>query len=242
MRKWGMFLIIFALLVCGAVIGWSKVTINGGGYFPEFYWTGRHSDANTLYTVSHLCENPDGRLGRCTSRVKCYHQMQCDRNASIWECPLGHGYPPYVCCIFRKNQVIFPDDGEQAVPSHNDSLKAQSTSTTAPPTNVVSPVELRTILEPATSRGILFPDENGNFKMPSNRIVGMSENATQRALLLKNKERLLPKPSVCGPISLGDKIHGGVEAELGEFPWLVNLEYRTGKCVHIKRIREKKEK
>lgn len=134
--------------------------------------------------------------------------------------------------------MIFPDDGgEQAVLGHNDSAKVPSTSTTIAPTNVVSPVELRTILEPATSRGILFPDENGNFKMPSNRIVGMSENATQRALLLKNKERLLPKPSVCGPISLGDKIHGGIEAELGEFPWLVNLEYRTGKCVHIERLR-----
>ncbi|XP_075148900.1 serine protease 7-like isoform X2 [Haematobia irritans] len=38
---------------------------------------------------------------------------------------------------------------------------------------------------------------------------------------------LFPKPPDCGPVTVGEKIHGGVEAELGQFPWLANLEYRN---------------
>ncbi|KAM7364429.1 serine protease 7-like [Cochliomyia hominivorax] len=42
---------------------------------------------------------------------------------------------------------------------------------------------------------------------------------------IQNSNELFPKPPVCGPVTIGNKIYGGEETELGEFPWLANLEY-----------------
>lgn len=79
-----------------------------------------------------------------------------------------------------------------------------------------------------SSRGILFPDENGNFNIPKVAPPGISNRWANEWLQHEKKVKLFPRPPVCGPMLVGDKIHGGVEAQLGEFPWLANLEYRNG--------------
>ncbi|XP_073817192.1 serine protease 7-like [Musca autumnalis] len=71
----------------------------------------------------------------------------------------------------------------------------------------------RTQLE---SQRIIFPrDDDGN---------GV-QSSTKRQEITTDDD-LFPKPPVCGPISVVNKIYGGEEAELGEFPWLVNLEHK----------------
>lgn len=48
---------------------------------------------------------------------------------------------------------------------------------------------------------------------------------------------MLPKSPVCGAITIVNKIYGGAEAELTEFSWMVNLEYRTGELAKCLRKR-----
>lgn len=49
---------------------------------------------------------------------------------------------------------------------------------------------------------------------------------------IKNSNEVLPKPPVCGPIAVNIKIYGGEETDLGEFPWLANLEYKKRKLIN----------
>ncbi|XP_005185364.2 serine protease 7 [Musca domestica] len=72
------------------------------------------------------------------------------------------------------------------------------------------------------SQRIIFPsdDEEKNSYQTSTRRQDTSTEIPQ------DYDELFPKPPVCGPISLVNKIYGGEEAELGEFPWLVNLEHK----------------
>lgn len=66
---------------------------------------------------------------------------------------------------------------------------------------------------------IIFPnDENDRYVAPM--------LTTPRATISTQISELFPKPPVCGPISVVNKIYGGEETELGEFPWLANLEYK----------------
>ncbi|XP_061401322.1 serine protease 7-like [Musca vetustissima] len=74
-----------------------------------------------------------------------------------------------------------------------------------------------------SSQRIIFPteDEREAYQTSKNR---RQDASTERSQQYDNE--LFPKPPVCGPILVVNKIYGGEEAELGEFPWLVNLEHR----------------
>ncbi|XP_013105116.2 serine protease 7 [Stomoxys calcitrans] len=65
---------------------------------------------------------------------------------------------------------------------------------------------------------IVFPRDDDTFTYSSK-----PHPYTERP---QNNDDLYPKPPVCGPISVVNKIYGGEEAELGEFPWLANLEHK----------------
>ncbi|XP_073817188.1 phenoloxidase-activating factor 1-like [Musca autumnalis] len=166
----------------------------------------------TITGVSNLCHNPYGRLGRCLSLEKCLRLKSGggDNDIINWHCSYGRGLPPYVCCTFG-NSIVFPDDdddGYRRIP-------------------FVAPSFVRSFEKPnedkisRSSANIFSPNENDNSEN--------KKNATEMLTMLVNDttKDLFPKPGVCGPLTVGDKIHGGWEAELGEFPWLVNLEYRT---------------
>ncbi|XP_073817190.1 serine protease 7-like [Musca autumnalis] len=200
MEKRGFYLATVSLIVCIAIC-WCKVTISG---------------------VSNICRNPDGRLGRCISKTKCYNHSGCDRNASNSECAHGHGEPPYVCCIFGNN-IIFPDDDHDM--RSMSSVTAAALNKSSLPSNVM--VRSSETTTSSSNRRIFFPDENGNFNIAKVKLPEIGDRWSSKWLEHKDKIKLLPHPPVCGPMNVGDKIHGGVEAQLGEFPWLVNLEYRN---------------
>ncbi|XP_075148901.1 serine protease 7-like [Haematobia irritans] len=204
MIKRGFYFAIF-LLILGTELCWSQVM--------------------NITGVQYVCRNPDGRVGRCTSKEKCHHYAGCNQTASIWECPMGRGSPPYVCCIFGKN-IIFPDD-DSADDRRQPASRAGSDVIVNENSNSIENRTVDQTIKPmisgSKSRGILFPDENGNFLIPT-----PSSNVIMPKLLLpRNNLNLFPTPPICGPSLVGDKIHGGVEAMLGQFPWLVNLEYRN---------------
>lgn len=93
---------------------------------------------------------------------------------------------------------------------------------------------------------IIFPDDRNYIPVDQNnginrRNLPLDGNAGISRINLPLNENndnrtrtgalsLLPRPKTCGPIRPVEKIYGGTEAELGEFPWLVNLEYRMGMC------------
>uniref|UniRef100_A0A1I8P524 Peptidase S1 domain-containing protein n=1 Tax=Stomoxys calcitrans TaxID=35570 RepID=A0A1I8P524_STOCA len=172
----------------------------------------------TIEGVNHVCQNNEGHMGRCTSKEKCRtNNAANDSNANSQDCPNGHGEPPYICCIFGSS-IVFPDHEAGRTKTYNN-----STPPTLAPKIDIHSKPLDTQSSGFQSRGILFPNEDGHFDIPT-----PSSSGVMTKMLTSNKKLdLFPKPSVCGPMALGDKIHGGVEAELGEFAWLVNLEYRT---------------
>lgn len=59
-----------------------------------------------------------------------------------------------------------------------------------------------------------FPESNfGGFQQPTDRRnLGRSVD--------------LPRPPACGGISIENKIYGGEDSDLDEFPWMVLLEYK----------------
>lgn len=74
---------------------------------------------------------------------------------------------------------------------------------------------------------IIFPNDENGFRQSTIKQQPSTERP-QRDVYSQDTA-LFPKPPVCGPISVVNKIYGGEDAELGEFPWLVNLEHRKGK-------------
>ncbi|XP_055850364.1 uncharacterized protein LOC129914937 [Episyrphus balteatus] len=66
-----------------------------------------------------------------------------------------------------------------------------------------------------TPSTVLFPTEN---RPNINRIRGQSFNQSPRGQL--------PGPPACGGVTLQNKIYGGDDTDLSEFPWLAIFEYR----------------
>lgn len=65
-------------------------------------------------------------------------------------------------------------------------------------------------------RTVLFPSTEGSFINKGSRSVNARPIITS----------LLPSPPSCGGVAIQNKIYGGSEAELNEFPWMVLLEYK----------------
>lgn len=70
---------------------------------------------------------------------------------------------------------------------------------------------------------IIFPDDSTEDDRVDNKGETTKRPSTQ------SNSSIFPQPPVCGPVLIGNKIYGGEEAELGEFPWLANLEYKRRK-------------
>lgn len=89
-----------------------------------------------------------------------------------------------------------------------------------------------------TGTRIVFPEDSGET---ANNPTTTTITATMTTLTSSESNKyenlqqasLFPKPPECGPVSIANKIYGGEETELGEFPWLANLEYKTRKYTRV---------
>ncbi|XP_055903356.1 uncharacterized protein LOC129939382 [Eupeodes corollae] len=68
---------------------------------------------------------------------------------------------------------------------------------------------------------VLFPTQNRGISRPRGR--GQSSSSSSSPSFARGE---IPKPPACGGVTLQNKIYGGDDADLFEFPWLVMLEYR----------------
>uniref|UniRef100_A0A1I8PXG4 Clip domain-containing protein n=1 Tax=Stomoxys calcitrans TaxID=35570 RepID=A0A1I8PXG4_STOCA len=171
----------------------------------------------TIPGVSHLCRSY-GYWGRCISVHKCHRYQDYAEQYSMQYCLYGHGRPPYICCTFG-NTIVFPDDG------HDETITSSTTTTISTTTpRPKPPPKRRYNVEELHSIVIDLPSEIEDLIKQDKITNKTMEKQTKK----QNDIQLFPKSGECGPLSIGHKVYGGVEAELGEFAWLVNLEYRTG--------------
>lgn len=61
------------------------------------------------------------------------------------------------------------------------------------------------------------------FSFPGQSFGGVSQPVNRRNL---GRSIDLPRPPACGGISIENKIYGGEDSDLNEFPWMVLLEYK----------------
>ncbi|XP_058984377.1 serine protease 7-like [Musca domestica] len=180
-------------------------------------WQYISSNVITIRGVSNLCYNPHGRLGRCLTVAKCLRVKGDVKDILNWPCYNGRGLPPYVCCTFG-NSIVFPDDDDDGEGDANDfgnsGIMPFGSSKFFRDLGQRNGDKIKQI----SSGSVSIASEDGN-----------TENRKNETALLINEitSDVFPQPGVCGPLMVDDKIHGGWEAQLGEFPWLVNLEYRT---------------
>lgn len=163
-----------------------------------------NNDKKTLLIIApQRCLNPNGRRGLCVS---------------IYECPS-------LLNALKTRQPTAYEFARKCECSPNGQGRRPYVCCTSD-TGFI----MRNAL---TGSRIVFPDDshdaNGNpTTTPAAVIKTMKIEEVKKNENLQESP-LFPKPPECGPISIANKIYGGDEAELGEFPWLANLEYKKSK-------------
>uniref|UniRef100_A0A0K8VIH4 CLIP domain-containing serine protease n=2 Tax=Bactrocera latifrons TaxID=174628 RepID=A0A0K8VIH4_BACLA len=165
-------------------------------------------------TQPRRCFNPNQRLGACVSIYDCQILLSVLRRVSAQrldteflrasECKDGYGKAPYVCCTgdtgFTRN-TYDDDDGYSRQPS-----------------TVLFPGgrqrQSQRISEVAAG-GRDFNSIGGSGKQHKGPSAGTQTSAAA----------VLPRLPSCGGVTISNKIYGGSDADLYEFPWMVLLEY-----------------
>ncbi|XP_046805552.1 serine protease 7-like [Lucilia cuprina] len=149
------------------------------------------------YEAPPNCYNPNGRSGLCVSIYQC---------PSLLNAIKTHEQTAFA--FARKSECQANDQGRRPY--------VCCTSDTG-----------FTTRHDLNADRIIFPSDS-DYDDQTSRAVGVTTTSAYREKETFQKENspLFPKPPVCGPINIGNKIYGGEETELGEFPWLGNLEYK----------------
>ncbi|XP_039970554.1 serine protease 7 [Bactrocera tryoni] len=172
-------------------------------------------------TQTRRCFNPNQRPGACVSIYDCQTLLSVLQRGSIQpldteflrasECTGGYGNAPYVCCTgdtgFTRN--TYDDDDYNRQPS-----------------TVLFPVGFgegrqrqRQRINAVAGGGRDFNSIGSNGgnggKQPRDLTAGAQTSAAA----------LLPRLPTCGGVTISNKIYGGSDADLYEFPWMVLLEY-----------------
>ncbi|XP_037942639.1 serine protease 7-like [Teleopsis dalmanni] len=74
---------------------------------------------------------------------------------------------------------------------------------------------------------VIFPSDKIIFPTKTEAIRKFPQNIKTATNGIVKDGSIIPYPPYCGSVTLANKIFGGVEAELTEFSWMVNLEYQT---------------
>lgn len=130
-------------------------------------------------------------------------------------CGLGSDNRPFVCCTgdtgYTRNSRVRPAFADYGDYDYGWNPPQQTTST-------------RTLLFPSQDvRPWSFGNERVNNRNPVQAVQRPVFQSQQQSI---DGASLLPQPPTCGAVSIDNKIYGGQDTELYEFPWLVLLEYR----------------
>lgn len=130
-------------------------------------------------------------------------------------CGLGSDNRPFVCCTgdtgYTRNSRVRPAFADYGDYDYGWNPPQQTTST-------------RTLLFPSQDvRPWSFGNERVNNRSPVQAVQRPVFQSQQQSI---DGASLLPQPPTCGAVSIDNKIYGGQDTELYEFPWLVLLEYR----------------
>ncbi|XP_062123891.1 LOW QUALITY PROTEIN: serine protease 7 [Drosophila sulfurigaster albostrigata] len=181
------------------------------------------------------CINPNQRAGLCVQISECqtlYSVLQ-QPNLSPNEkqfvresgCGRGSDNRPFVCCTadtgYTRSRRItpnFPDYGDFGE-SFNNNFNSFDYGWNQAPSS-----DQRTVLFPRQeTRPWSFGNEQSNDR-------GFGRSQTQQPQVQQQQQgdgsSLLPQPPACGGVTIDNKIYGGEDADLNEFPWTVLLEYR----------------
>ncbi|KAH8409678.1 hypothetical protein KR222_001579, partial [Zaprionus bogoriensis] len=165
------------------------------------------------------CLNPNQRAGLCVQITECQtlHQVLQQNSLSasekqfIRESSCGdfrsNNNRPFVCCTgdtgYTRSRRLTPAFADYGDYDYGWNAAPATTST-------------RTLLFPSQDvRPWSFGSEPVNNRNPA-----------QPAQQSTDGSSLLPQPPTCGAVSIDNKIYGGQDTDLNEFPWLVLLEYR----------------
>lgn len=169
------------------------------------------------------CINPNQRAGLCVQINECqtlYSVLQ-QTNLSPSEkqfvresgCGMGSDNRPFVCCTrdtgytrSRRLTPSFSDYGDFFDNGNNFDYGWNPAPTPPAP---------RTMLFPRQDRR---PWSFGEESMERSPVQGQSQQG--------DGSSLLPQPPNCGGVTIDNKIYGGEDTDLNEFPWTVLLEYR----------------
>ncbi|KAH8358834.1 hypothetical protein KR093_002776, partial [Drosophila rubida] len=173
------------------------------------------------------CINPNQRAGLCVQISECQtlysvlqqsnlspNDKQFVRESS---CGMGSDNRPFVCCTAdtgytrsRRVTPSFADYGDFGEGFGSNNFNSFDYGWNPAPSTVFPRQEAR-------------PWSFGGEQQSIDRNFGRTQAQPQQQ---GDGSSLLPQPPICGGVTIDNKIYGGEDAELNEFPWTVLLEYR----------------
>lgn len=127
-------------------------------------------------------------------------------------CGMAPDNRPFVCCTgdtgYTRSRRVTPAFSDYGDYDYGWNPAQQTTST-------------RTMLYPSQDfRPWSFGNERVNNRNPQ------SQGQVFQPQQSSDGASLLPQPPTCGAVSIDNKIYGGEDTDLYEFPWLVLFEYQ----------------
>lgn len=185
-----------------------------------------------LILATH-CYNPNQRIGTCVSIYDCQTIMSVLQKSPLQpydtefvtasKCNGGYGNAPHVCCTRDTGFTRFQYDS-------NDYEAGPTNYWDSPPRAVRFPLYNNDFNYYGSDDGREINGPRGQRSEPA-AFPSTTSVFTNRA-----RGSSLPQPPNCGGVTIANKIYGGVDADLFEFPWMVMLEYKRSKKITTLRI------